>query len=426
MRQDKTRTFLCVFEKRSPGLDRDIRTKYQITFAAYDRSTIREGRAILETNPYNESSSDDIVLDYPLARLGILVGRRSVRNRPYHEQTTFFRRLIREGSGIGVSVFVFSPPGIHWSSRRITGWTWSRKRWIRKTYPFPHAIYDRVSPKQRADLHAISGVRRGFLRRGIPLFNTKIGDKWHVHRRFFKDERLKPFLPPTKTLTHSNLTEFMHTYGEVYIKPAKGGQGNGVCWAKKTRTGYVYRIQRKRGSRSGRVNTIGALAARSRSRGRLMIVQKAIPMLEYENRTFDVRVLAQRGMDGEWRLTGIVARLGAPNKKVTNIHQGGKACRLDDVLKGTGADEKLTGEVVEQVESVAMDVIDNVAQSTRYVGELGIDLAIDKSYNVWFLEANSRTGRISLHRAGLDSAPLGDRAPAEYALYLSGRGRNNT
>ena len=57
----------------------------------------------------------------------------------------------------------------------------------------------------------------------------------------------------------------------------------------------------------------------------------------------------------------------------------------------------------------------------RPIGELGIDLAIDRDGRLWFLEANSRTGRSLFHH--LDATGLGrlaDRRPLEYAAYLAG------
>lgn len=113
----------------------------------------------------------------PDVYLGVLAARRSSARRPYHEQTTFFRRLINEGREIGVGVFVFSPPDVLWKRRKIKGWTWTGKRWVRRLFPFPHAVYDRVSPRGKADLSGIPTVRRRFRRLGIPRFNTELGSK---------------------------------------------------------------------------------------------------------------------------------------------------------------------------------------------------------------------------------------------------------
>lgn len=355
----------------------------------------------------------------PDVYLGVLAARQSSKRRPYQEQTTFFRRLIKEGKDIGVEVFIFSPRDVRWRRRRVRGWTLVRGRWRKKLYPVPHAVFDRVSPKGRADLSGVPGVRRRFRRMGVPMFNTRVAGKWGLYKVWRKNPVLREALPPTRILTKKNLHAMLRTYGEVYVKPINGGQGKGVAWVKRVRGGYRYRIHGRRGSRGGKVRSVGAVSARC-GRGRRRIVQKAIDVLKCGGRSFDVRALVQRHLDGEWHVTGIVARLGAKHSKVTNIHAGGRARKLCDVLADTGADEAKISEVMENIRRLALETADAVSKTTRLVGELGIDFAIDKEYNCWLLEANSRTGRISLHRAGEDEAGRqADRSPAEFARFLA-------
>ena len=357
----------------------------------------------------------------PDVYLGVLAARRSSASRPYHEQTTFFRRLIREGREIGVSVFIFSPPGVLWKRRKIRGWTWTGKRWVRRLYPFPHAIYDRVSPRGKADLSGVATCRVRFRRLGIPRFNTELGSKWRMHRIFSRNPVLQEVLPPTRILTSRSLADMMRRYGAVYSKPVRGGQGKGIVWAARRGSGYAYRIQGNRGSRSGRVKGLAALRARC-GRGR-RIVQKAIPILRCDGRPFDVRALVQRLDDGEWHLTGAVARLGAKRSRVTNIHAGGRAMRLEEALEKAGVDAERIEAIRTRIEVLALEVAKSLSGESRSVGELGVDFAIDTEYNCWLLEANSRTGRISFHRAGLtEAARQADRGPAAYARFLAGRG----
>lgn len=359
--------------------------------------------------------------------LGVLVGKRRSSSRPYHEQTTFFRRLILEGKAIGVSVFIFSPSGISWRRRRIKGWTWTGKRWVSAIYPFPHAVYDRVSPRMVADFGAVVRARARFAKRRIPRFNTRIGSKWKLHKVYQKDPVLAPALPATRVMTAKSLAAMLRRYGEVYIKPANGGQGKGVSWAKRVSGGYVYAKNGLRGTRRGKVSTAAALASRCRLRGRTMLVQQAIDVLTYHHRVFDVRALVQRREDGEWSLTGTVVRLGAPRKKVANIHAGGKALPLETVLAETGADEQRIAAVKARIKELALATAHAVARASGHVGELGVDIAIDSEYRCWLIEANSRTGRISFHRAGLtEEARKADQGPAAYARYLAARRRHGS
>ena len=362
----------------------------------------------------------------PDVYLGVLCARRSSKTRPYQEQTTFFRRLIREAKTIGVEVFIFSPRDVRWGRRRIAGWTLANGRWTRKVYPFPDAVFDRVSPKGKADLSGVPRTRRLFAKLKIPMFNTRLTGKWGMYKAWKKNPVLAPVLPPTRVLTQRTLRSMLKEYGEVYVKPINGGQGKGVAWVKRVPGGFRYRVHGRRGSRSGLVRTVAALSARTGA-GRPRIVQKAVDVLKYEGRPFDVRALVQRGADGEFRVTGVVARLGGRRSKVTNIHAGGSARKLREVLAEIGADEERIAGVIETVERLALETAEATSRLTRLVGELGIDFAIDTDFRCWLLEANSRTGRISFHRAGeTEAAARADRSPAEFARYLAELRRERT
>lgn len=354
--------------------------------------------------------------------LGVLTAYRKGLRRPYHQQTTFFRRLIKEGKQIGVRVYIFCPRDIRWKKRRIRGWTWNGSRWSARIYPFPDAVFDRVSAKAFSDYAGVASARRLFRRARVPLFNTRLGGKWSLHHAFSKNPDLMEALPPTRILTTNSLKSMLHRYGEVFTKPVNGGQGKGIAWVKRVSGGYVYRIHGRRGNRSGRVRSLSALRSRIGGFRRRLIVQKAIPVLTFGGRPFDVRALVQRRLDGEWKLTGMVTRIGKPRSRVTNIHAGGRALPLDEVLFQAGADAATIAAVMQQAERIALAAAHTAAESTQHAAEFGIDLAIDQDFRCWLLEANSRTGRISFHRAGMkETASAADRGPCEYARYLASK-----
>lgn len=354
--------------------------------------------------------------------LGVLAARSSSAHRPYQAQTTYFRRLVRESEALGVRVFIFSPRDVLWKKRRIKGWTWQKGSWRRKLYPFPVAVYDRVSPKGKVDLAGVKRTRARLRRMHIPLFNARFGGKWRMHRIFAKNPVLREALPPTRPLSRESLKAMLAKYGEVYVKPSNGGQGKGVAWVKRVRGGFVYQRNLVRHSVRGRAGSTEALLKKLGARRRLHIVQMAIRIPRYKGRSFDVRALVQRGRDGEWRVTGTVARLGKARSRVTNIHAGGSAAPVEEVLREIGAGGR-EEQIVARASQLALEVARSIAKATKgYVAELGVDIAVDSEWKCWVLEANSRTGRISFHRAGLaEQGAAADRGPAEFALYLAER-----
>ncbi|WP_221413080.1 YheC/YheD family protein, partial [Peribacillus simplex] len=53
------------------------------------------------------------------------------------------------------------------------------------------------------------------------------------------------------------------------------------------------------------------------------LIQQGIHLLRYQGRPFDLRVLTQRSPSGQWVSTGIIGRVAAKNKIITNHHSGG-------------------------------------------------------------------------------------------------------
>lgn len=62
------------------------------------------------------------------------------------------------------------------------------------------------------------------------------------------------------------------------------------------------------------------------------IVQQGINMITFNKRPFDIRVMVQQKPAGGWETTGILARVAARNKIVTNYHNGGKPKELAALL----------------------------------------------------------------------------------------------
>lgn len=140
-----------------------------------------------------------------------------------------------------------------------------------------------------------------------------------------------------------------------------------------------------------------------------------------------MRVLVQRDGSGNWQITGTGARIGRPGSIVSNLYGGGEAWPLEPVLmESLAMTDAQAVALRRRIEHIALRVaheIDVACRRTGYVGELGIDIAIDRSGQLWFFEANSRTGRNLFRQAGLyDASRLADQRPLEFALHLSGFG----
>lgn len=340
------------------------------------------------------------------------------RGRRYGPQDGLFRRMIAEADELGVLAYVVSPGALR--RGRVVGYRHDGRRWRAGYFPPPDVLYNRTqaSPGTVAIERAL---RRRF---GTRVFNRRIGSKWRQYRVLRGDPKLRPHLPATRLLRGPvDLRTMLRQYGGVYVKPSRGGFGRGVWRIERRHAGYD--VRRTDGiGRSHRVpvrSLAGAFAA-IRRRRRAFVVQQRLHLIRWRGSIADVRVLMQKDSQGQWKMTGAGVRAGKGGTIVSNLSGGGRAVALADLLREAFPDEReRTDRIEEQVEEIAERVATRLERSARPIGELGIDLAIDTKGRIWFLEANSRTGRNLFHQ--LDPVGLGrlsDRRPLEYAAYLSG------
>lgn len=356
--------------------------------------------------------------------LGIFCQRYSVGSL-YGPQTAFFRRLIRLGRTMNMCVFIFESQDVDRAGAGINGVTWIEGRgWVRMRFPLPDVMYDRGLVNGR-----VMRVQHWLRRRGVEQFNSWVGSKLWVYRLMSRDPELARYIPETVVLRRTaDLGNMVRRHGTVYVKAAGGGKGIGIWLVSADgQGGYVYRYTdahcRIRRGRTKDLSTVVHLLL-SRPR-RPWLIQPRIDLLRLEGRIFDVRVLVQRDGSGILRVTGTGARIGRRGSFISNIFGGGDAQPLEPLLEeclnvGPEAAFQLRLEI-ERISLRVAELIHHACRHTGHIGELGVDIGIDRRGRLWFFEANSRTGRNVFQMAGMrESAKQALRRPLEFAMFLSG------
>jgi hypothetical protein len=135
-------------------------------------------------------------------------------------------------------------------------------------------------------------------------------------------------------------------------------------------------------------------------------MQRGVRLLEIDRRPVDFRVLLGK-VDGDWQVFGVMGKVAARGKHVTNVARGGEPIVVADALReGLRLKPAAIRDVEAKLAKVSLRTARTLAETYPLLTQLGVDLALDKSRQVFVLEANSRPN-FELFRAHPDAELYG-------------------
>lgn len=197
---------------------------------------------------------------------------------------------------------------------------------------------------------------------------------------------LRELIPETRRLSRESLSDMLHRYSMIYVKPDKGTFGKGVIRVERTSTGYLARID-TRSYRFGSIDSLYDGLQRLKNKG-LYLVQRGIHMLKHKGRRFDIRVMVQKSPRGSWEATGIIGRLSHPRKIVTNYHSGGTPMSFSRLMS-SHLDPGRQKAYAAQLRKLGTMTARQMQRRWPGMKEIGLDIAIDTSLKPWILEVNT-------------------------------------
>lgn len=360
-------------------------------------------------------------------RLGILVTEKN-RTPPFSNQQ-YYEYLSAFGNKCGLQVFVFSPSHIHWEVGRVTGYTYNciHKRWIKALLPLPDLVYDRCFFHNHKSYHAyrvqINQLRR---RRNIQFLGYGLKGKWQVTKLLASDSELAPYLPRTEKVEGSStIRSWLNEYGELLLKPLGGSQGRNVVYIRKQidcdaryyvkgRDANNQLFECDFSKYSGLYSWLRPLIE-----VRSFVVQRFLQLTTDSREPFDIRSFMQKDRRGHWQFIGCAVRKGKPDSLTSNIHGGGVAEPLLPFLKQHYS--QLT-HIPQEIQKISMQIATSLERRHGQLVELGIDLGIEPTGQLWLLEVNSRPGRsVFQHIGDLSARRSSIKNPIYYARYLWAR-----
>ncbi|CAM3429183.1 YheC/YheD family protein [Marinicrinis lubricantis] len=330
---------------------------------------------------------------------GILISEqvhRGIKNgRMGIEKLTFY---IEGGEAHGITPTFFRLKDIRLHDLRVKAWLWNGEWFVRRMIPLPACIHNRTffsTKKARIKYKQLLQHTYTFNR------NNRYG-KLHIHQLLMLHEGIRPHLPHTEIASLQNIHRFMKLYNHFFLKPNSSSIGRGI-WFFRKKGDFWECIQA--GSKFRRSQTLRfrkkvpwQIVHAFRTKKHLL--QKQLPLAHYEGRPFDFRISVQRDGSGEWQVTGMVGKVAAPSKMVTNLAQGGSALTLEQLL---AAYPNLNPDQVrEHLQLFSLEVAQHLSKHLPHLADIGLDVGITSFGFPVFIECNGRDQRYSFKNGGLD------------------------
>ena len=359
-------------------------------------------------------------MSFKYRTLGIMASFKG--EEPSFKEKGYYKILTLAGRRLGIRVFVFSPRSIDFENREVVGFEFGQNRWFMRIFPLPHFVYDRCfmgnvyRTRYKPFIEKLQGDPQ------VTFLGHGLSGKWQVYQTLLQSEQLSKWLPETHLFSLQKVHSLLMSGQSVIVKPAAGTHGLSVI--------RILKLFDESYEVLGRNHTNQMIHKRFRNRtnfqrfltsftsSRPFIIQPYLTLHTPNGIPYDVRVLVQKNGNGEWETTGKAVRLGEKNGITSNLHGGGKALPLSSFLSQNFSprNQKLIDQEIDTVINLLPPFLES--NHGRLV-ELGIDIGIDLSGNVWIIEVNSRPGRTVFRQIDDRTARIRSLTqPVKYAEYL--------
>lgn len=292
--------------------------------------------------------------------------------------------------------------------------------YVRMIVPIPRVIHNRAFYHDPGSCQKIDRL----ISRGIFIYNaqTRYG-KDTVHLMLHEDPLIRPSLPHTVRADPVTIRSMINRHGDLVLKPCQGSVGIGIMRLYRGKIHDYFTFSRSspsaRGWRTVRLPKDKLpLLLRNRIRRAPFLAQERIPLAQYKGRPYDVRITVQRGISGEWEVTGMFAKTSPPRTFVSNIAQGGSAYPVIDVFR-----DSLPGippdRMIERTAEFTVRTAESLSRHMPFAADFGIDAGITNDGQLFFIECNGRDQRYGFREAGLEEIWKETyRKPMAFARYL--------
>lgn len=326
--------------------------------------------------------------------LAILVSKISNTQPPTHKLNPFCEELILLARSQHILAYVTSIEQLLQGTDKVSGWTFYKNSWREEKLPFPSVVHNRIGSRKVENSKEFQQLKALLDAKRVHLFNRTFLNKWEVYEKLSSDRRCSPYLPQTRLFGPLALKSMLQQYSTVFVKPIHGSLGYGIYRINKQANGFVMQYSTQNGQihkQFDRLNQLYSFLSK-RVSPKKHIIQEGIPLINFQDRTVDFRVLMQKNKAGRWSVTSMVARMGAEHRFVSNVARGGEIVNVLKALSACGISQPK--QLRKQLLHAARRSCEGIESSYKdQFGELGVDLAISRFGRIYLLEINSKPSK---------------------------------
>lgn len=348
-------------------------------------------------------------------------------NFPLYEDGTAPKYHARASIAEHCYCYYFSIDNINWKENTIKGYTLSpvSNKWIYGLFPMPDVIYDRGVGFEEEQKPLVKEIRNNFKKNpNIHIINKRnyLG-KEETYEKLSKYPEICCYLP--KTIPYTNFNDvliMLKQYDFIFLKYSFGSGGKQVVSIEQIENKYKL-ILYSGGLKELILNNTEELRTyvESYTEGRKFILQRGIRLLKYKDSVFDMRVLIIKNDKGKWMTVYNQARIAKSNFTITNYCAGGDVAYYENFYEDLSSSiNKVKIPTYDEIGDTTIKLAEYIDKAFGSFGELGMDIAIDITGRLWFIEANTKPDKDLVE--GLDDLEgilLQNLAIFQYARYLT-------
>ncbi|GAE26072.1 hypothetical protein JCM9140_2100 [Halalkalibacter wakoensis JCM 9140] len=319
---------------------------------------------------------------------GIKAGRTGYEEIDFYEEA---------GNHFGVTPCYFRFSDVEPDQNEISAYVkGSNGKYQIRTMPTPTVIHNRALQfSKNAKMKMDRLIKEGKL-----IYNSwNRFKKLDIHQVLMKQRALRKHLPETHKASEVTILEMLQKHKKVIIKPNSGSLGNGLMKIETKGSKYELNLYSKK--EKGRIFVLFEKEIpdilKKNLRATSYVVQEYIPLSEYEDNVYDLRVSCQKNEKGKWQVSGIVGKVANEGNFITNVAQGGNTYPLDMLLE----DSLDLIQVTKAIKSFAKKAAKTIEKEYPGMADLGIDIGLTKDGFPMFIECNGRDIRVTFRNAGM-------------------------